>query len=248
MSNIEFHNSINNDNQNYFSYFNHILYDNTPIPAQNEESPKSKDFQKLNITPKEAYSVDNEEANLIPLNLLELSPKAKSNQKLDLKSPQIKPELQKYMLPKSLFNFGKSQNLTKENLPENNNNSIIISQNKKNDSSNGLVKKLNLSSEPFFPKIQIVPMILINNPSYLVNFNKEIKKNKFDKTKKKNKKNKEFVEREGDWSCYLCKNINFAFRKKCNKCQMSKEESEKKFIQVGEELKKLADLSVYKGS
>ena len=38
------------------------------------------------------------------------------------------------------------------------------------------------------------------------------------KTKKRN-----FVEREGDWTCFFCKNLNFSFRKKCNICGAGKE-------------------------
>ena len=41
--------------------------------------------------------------------------------------------------------------------------------------------------------------------------NKKIKKNK-----NKNKKN--FIEREGDWTCFYCGNLNFSFRKNCNRC------------------------------
>lgn len=41
-------------------------------------------------------------------------------------------------------------------------------------------------------------------------------------------KKKFFVSREGDWKCPKCKNLNFAFRKKCNKCGLSKEEPEEK--------------------
>jgi hypothetical protein len=45
--------------------------------------------------------------------------------------------------------------------------------------------------------------------------------------KKKKKKNKKiFEEREGDWNCYFCKNLNFSFRKKCNKCGVIKNFSE----------------------
>ena len=33
-------------------------------------------------------------------------------------------------------------------------------------------------------------------------------------------------EREGDWNCYFCKNLNFSFRKKCNKCGVIKNFSE----------------------
>ncbi len=41
------------------------------------------------------------------------------------------------------------------------------------------------------------------------------------------KKKKPFVERVGDWNCFKCKNLNFSFRVNCNRCQMSKKESEK---------------------
>lgn len=33
-------------------------------------------------------------------------------------------------------------------------------------------------------------------------------------------------ERQGDWNCSKCKNLNFSFRVKCNKCLITKEESE----------------------
>ncbi len=40
------------------------------------------------------------------------------------------------------------------------------------------------------------------------------------------KKKKPFVERVGDWICIKCKNLNFSFRMICNRCQLSKSESE----------------------
>lgn len=42
---------------------------------------------------------------------------------------------------------------------------------------------------------------------------------------------KPFVEREGDWVCIKCKNLNFSFRLICNRCQMPKIESDKMFNQ-----------------
>lgn len=45
------------------------------------------------------------------------------------------------------------------------------------------------------------------------------------------KKKKPFVERIGDWVCIKCKNLNFSFRIVCNRCQLSKIESEKLFDQ-----------------
>lgn len=32
-------------------------------------------------------------------------------------------------------------------------------------------------------------------------------------------------ERAGDWVCAICKNLNFSFRNKCNRCQANKEEN-----------------------
>ena len=49
---------------------------------------------------------------------------------------------------------------------------------------------------------------------------KEINQNDFSNIKKKN-----FHEREGDWVCGFCNNLNFSFRNKCNRCKASKEES-----------------------
>ena len=36
------------------------------------------------------------------------------------------------------------------------------------------------------------------------------------------KKQKPFTEREGDWICNSCKNLNFAFRVECNRCKLPK--------------------------
>jgi hypothetical protein len=69
-------------------------------------------------------------------------------------------------------------------------------------------------------------------------------KTKTRKKKEKKKKKNNFVKREGDWICYKCKNLNFAFRNVCNKCKLPKEESEKLLFDIGNELMKLADLSI----
>ena len=44
------------------------------------------------------------------------------------------------------------------------------------------------------------------------------------------KKTKVFTEREGDWVCKNCKNLNFAFRVECNRCQFPKDSNEKKML------------------
>ena len=51
---------------------------------------------------------------------------------------------------------------------------------------------------------------------------------KFYYNKMYKKKTKVFTEREGDWVCLNCKNLNFAFRVECNRCHLPKGSTEKK--------------------
>ena len=51
---------------------------------------------------------------------------------------------------------------------------------------------------------------------------------KFWNNKTFKKKNKIFTEREGDWVCHNCKNLNFAFRVECNRCHLPKPSEDKK--------------------
>ena len=46
------------------------------------------------------------------------------------------------------------------------------------------------------------------------------------KTKKINSRKKVFKERKGDWICFNCNNLNFSFRTQCNRCKISKNESD----------------------
>ena len=50
--------------------------------------------------------------------------------------------------------------------------------------------------------------------------------------KNSNKSKKTFIERPGDWICYKCKNLNFAFRTNCNRCHLTKSENQKYLQQV----------------
>ena len=88
--------------------------------------------------------------------------------------------------------------------------------------------------------IKVIQSLLINANGF--------SENKIKKKKEKKKKRINFVKREGDWICYKCKNLNFAFRSMCNKCKLPKEESEKYLFDIGNELMKLADLSIYNKS
>ena len=62
------------------------------------------------------------------------------------------------------------------------------------------------------------------------NTNIQIKQNLMNNNNNENikhKKTKPFIGRNGDWVCGICRNLNFAFRVMCNRCHLSKSESEK---------------------
>ena len=90
------------------------------------------------------------------------------------------------------------------------------------DNNNTFMNKLDINSMPFFPKegSKYNSKNRINNECKKIN----------------NKKKRNFVMKKGDWICYNCKNLNFAFRDKCNKCKLNKEESEQKYIIAGKNI------------
>ena len=102
---------------------------------------------------------------------------------------------------------------------------------KMEDNNNTFMNKLDINSMPFFPKEKSN----FNNKKrmrYIINNNNS---NNECKTIN-NKKKRNFVMKKGDWICYNCKNLNFAFRDKCNKCKLNKEESDQKYIIAGKNI------------
>lgn len=93
------------------------------------------------------------------------------------------------------------------NSNKNNNNETEKNENNKKEENPKTVPTAFMVATPFF----------INNISQNYYLNKFVKKT-----------TKPFAEREGDWICPECKNLNFAFRLYCNRCKHPKENSDKK--------------------
>ena len=73
---------------------------------------------------------------------------------------------------------------------------------------------------------QQLQMNLLNHKNLL---NHITGNNKIQQQHMKEKGKKPFEIREGDWTCFYCNNLNFAFRTKCNRCGLAKEDSIKKY-------------------
>ena len=116
----------------YFPFFNHTLFfDQMDISMEddfqiNQKESNPSDESSTSISQESINSLEDEE-KLIPINLLDLSP-VKNSHSIDIntddtqkdffgsigiedkkENEKIKPELQKYILPKELFNNTKSK-------------------------------------------------------------------------------------------------------------------------------------------
>lgn len=96
--------------------------------------------------------------------------------------------------------------------------------------SNKENRNINNCFESVAKKLNFNPIeVEIGNRPQKENFN-------FFKNKKHKKNSKYFTERVGDWECSHCKNLNFSFRKKCNRCQCDKQKSERQYSIISNNL------------
>ncbi len=164
---------------------------------------------------------------------------------------------QKNQIENTLNNNFQNSNFNYDNKIQNSKNGntmIMINNNVPIFSQN---KNINNSIEMFGKKGWICPFC--NNFNYenrtkcnrckIVKYNKNhnkkrnIEKETINNQKKNNLlKQKQFSERLGDWICFKCQNLNFAFRIFCNRCQLSKEESYNYFNGFNEKNKNIENM------
>ena len=111
--------------------------------------------------------------------------------------------------------------------------SDIMIDNSESENSKSLISLVNTGYE-FIPKryrYSLDQNTIDRMPKIFNKYN--IKINENNSNNKKNfypNKTKSIKERKGDWFCQLCSNLNFSFRKKCNRCNTLKEECMKKEV------------------
>lgn len=73
------------------------------------------------------------------------------------------------------------------------------------------------------------PTMIIGTPIFFSNFPN------YGINKVYKRKQNTFTEREGDWICNNCKNLNFSFRVECNRCKLPKDSNTNSKICTNEE-------------
>ena len=118
--------------------------------------------------------------------------------------------------------------LTKELIEELDFSNDSLKEDNSLDLSKTLLPLLNNGYE-FIPKGFKQIQDKTNNTKLPKNFNKYNMNGPEDNINFFLTKNKGFIkERKGDWICQICKNLNFSFRVKCNRCKNPKEQCIKK--------------------
>ena len=213
--------SVLDNYKTYFSYFNNSFFvDQNDYSEEEEEEINLSDDSSTNISQETINSIEDEE-KLIPHNLLDLNSVdnpitdneniEKNENKIKNGINKVKPDLQKYILPKSLFDSSKKKE------------------------SNKLKK--NLDAKPYIPiKFKYYPFFM---PAFQPFFFNNIQNFWINQNMKKQEL------RKGNWLCTNCRNINFNFRSICNKCG-TKKCLEKKLFEIGEDILKLANISIEK--
>ena len=121
-----------------------------------------------------------------------------------------------------IIDLGKAKEKEKEEEKE---------EEKENENENKIEDKIGNESQIQTP----LSLLKVNKFDYTkMKFNIPILNNMNNNINNINNQNKEkpkkpFEIRAGDWTCYDCNNLNFAFRIKCNRCGLPKEVSLQKF-------------------
>ena len=139
------------------------------------------------------------------------------NYNIDYRNNQL--NIKKFCYPIYCYYNETEQKLFKEikSFVDKNNKNFIEKKTYYNDKNNKyfLIHKQKNNSLNEFNEI---------NNNHIINIKNQINNN-IENTKIK--KTKPFIGRTGDWVCGNCRNLNFAFRVMCNRCNLSKSESQK---------------------
>ena len=194
------------------------------------EDKQAFDFSKNNFLPRKNSNKTNESKNEIKINYYANNINISNNNNF---FNNMNVEQQKSSITENNYEFKTSHNQ----------NQFIYGSNMSNMSFNNNYPYQgngNQYQPPFnngysqqfppgnFPQYQQMP----NNVMY-----RDLQPNTIPKMGEKKKR--QFAERQGDWVCMKCKNLNFSFRVVCNRCQLPKGDSDLLYLEHMNNLKNL---------
>lgn len=189
-------------------------------------TPIAENIKKININ-------NNNSMNFLNDNM------RKQEEYLKNQSPQLELSMNYYspLLSQTTMNESPSSNYNNNLISPNQDYSVTPSLfNNVNNNNQFSSENNQFNTNPLLFKQLQMQQIKNNNNNNITNNNKfkqvldnnnSIQQN-LDSLKKQKKP---FVERPGDWVCIKCKNLNFSFRAVCNRCQLTKGDSDKLFDQ-----------------
>ena len=219
MRNNEAYNIIQqNETDNQMINTNNLINQNE-IKTNNQENSDDLDDIDDNLG---INKQDNNNAGSFFRPRIDSSNSVSFNYKFSIDQPNVtKQRLNEYLNYDLLNELDVSPSVSKRNSGVNNN---VQNNNNYYQNFNNQRITLNSNSKAYIPL-----KYRKNDQNIQANNNNDIKinKNKLVNMNKNKQKNKKYFEvRDGDWVCSKCKNLNFSFRNKCNRCSLPKELSQ----------------------
>ena len=218
-------NLLDNDDESNLKFHSKLLLQLENTPQQYKNQPDYKYSIDLQNNDKKIHEyLNNDLINELDKNFSpniiynenNYNNNTNNNNIINIKGKKIFNENEIPKLELNNNNINNNNNNNNNNI-NNNNNNFIIENNYNNNN------QININYHNKFDFIN--NNIIINNKlnNYEKNSNNFIFMNLANNQKTKPKKT--FERREGDWICFNCNNLNFSFRKICNRCGITKEMS-----------------------
>ena len=219
------YNQIKSNVNYYQTYQDNLFSSNNPILCNNNTN--SNNINNLNQKQQNEIQINSQNNQIMNLNIINQYNLIQNNNLINRPRFNSNNIINgNFMPPIFSNNILKNNNNNNNNLNNNFQNNTLINNGEMNGRKGWICNfcnNFNFESRNKCNRCkQAKNQIISPKKKNIGNGVRNLNKNNFE-----NKGQKLFSEREGDWICFYCKNVNFAFRIICNRCQLPKIESEK---------------------